>query len=167
MESLIVCHLPGCQIRHVGSQQGFSSQPFMFAQSFFIRQSLQNWIGTLALKKSPARHTSAIGPQCGNCWHFSTEDWRVEGTVGITLLSTLHVMVRLCNGVSSRMAPCNSWHHVFLLCTSNKWFKIAKDTLTEFCQWYYTAQISGSHENWTRALVFLEFWAQSQTWCLP
>lgn len=64
MVGLIVCQLPGCQIRHVGSQPGFSSLPFMFARSFFFPQSLQNWIGTLPLKKSPARHTSVIGPMC-------------------------------------------------------------------------------------------------------
>lgn len=105
MESLIVCHLPGCQIRHVESQPGFSSQPFMFAQSVFTHQRLQNWIGMPALKKSPARHTSATGPQCANCWHFRTEHWCVDGTVGITLLLTLHVMVCLCNGLLSRTAP--------------------------------------------------------------
>lgn len=136
MGGLIVCHLPGCQIIHVGSQQGFSSKPFMFAQSFFIHQSLQNWIGTLALKKSPACLTSVTAPQCANCWHFRTEDWCVEGTVGITLLSTLHVMVRLCNGVLSRMAPCNSCAMCsFCLCRFNKSFTIAEDTVTEFCQW--------------------------------
>lgn len=114
MEGLIVCQLPGCQIRHVGSQLGFTSLPFMFARSFFFAQSLQNWIGTLPLKKSPACHTSVIGPQCANCWHLRTEDWCAEGTVGITLLSTLHVMVCICNGVLSGMAPCNSWRHVLL-----------------------------------------------------
>lgn len=36
IEGLIVCQLPGCQIRHVGSQPGFSSLPFMFAQAFFF-----------------------------------------------------------------------------------------------------------------------------------
>lgn len=112
IEGLIVCQLPGCQIRHVGSQPGFSSLPFMFAQAFFFPQSLQNWIGTLPLKKSPARHTSVIGPQCANCWHLRTEDWCVEGIAGITLLSTLHVMVYICNWVSSGMALCNSWCHV-------------------------------------------------------
>lgn len=41
MEVLIVCQLPGCQIGHVGSQQGFPSQPFMSAWSFLLLQSLQ------------------------------------------------------------------------------------------------------------------------------
>lgn len=30
----------------------------------------------------------------------------------------------------------------FFLCTPNKSFTIAKDALTEFCQWYYTEQIT-------------------------
>lgn len=64
MVGLIVCQLPGCQIRHVGSQPGFSSPPFMFAHFIFFLQSLQNWIATLPLKKSPARHTTVIGPVC-------------------------------------------------------------------------------------------------------
>lgn len=169
MEGLIVCHLPGCQIRHVGSQQGFSSQPFMFAQSFFIHQSLQNWIGMLALNKSPACHTSVIGPQCANCWHFRTEDWRVEGTVGITLLSTLHVMVCLCNGVLSRMAPCNSWHHVFFfyahLINHLQLQKIRlQNSVSDITQ---SRSVSDSHEHCSHTLVFLEFWAHSQTWCIP
>lgn len=99
MEGLIVCQLPGCQIRHVGSQQGFSSLPFMFALAFFLTQSLKIGLVRFPLERSPACHTSAIGPQCANRWHLRTEGWRVcvEGTVGITLLSTLHVLVCIRN----------------------------------------------------------------------
>lgn len=135
MEGLIVYQPPGYQIRHVGSQPEFSSLPFMFAQPFFFPQSLQNWIGMLPLKTSPACHTSVIGPQCANCWHLRTEDWCVEGTVGITLLSTLHVMVCICNGVLSGMAQLYQLMQCvpFSPCRSNKSFANAK-YVTGFCQ---------------------------------
>lgn len=109
MEGLIVCQLPGCQVRHVGSQPGFSSLPFMCARFFFFPQSLQNWICMLPLKKSPAcqRGPSMICPRCASCWHLRTEDRCAEGTVHITLLSTLQDMVCICKAVSSGTAPCN------------------------------------------------------------
>lgn len=67
---------------------------------FFSPQSLQNWIGTLGLQKSPAFLTSVmIGPHWANCWHLRIEGWCVQGAKGITFLSAWNVMVIIYNRV--------------------------------------------------------------------
>lgn len=128
--------------------QGFYPLPFMSALLPCSPQSVPNWIGTLALEKSPARRrTSAIGQTCKL---LAPTNWEGDGgwgglwLLGIGLLSTSlffffsFYSLHLERGCIVRSAPSHSQHWTRPFIFNANVINNLQMWNQKFCRGYYT-----------------------------